>query len=336
VKRGFFAVIFVLGLAAAGLSTSALAAAEQDRPAPQTEPKPKTLAPVAPAPATLPPRVRVGGTVVGGLTVTAAERTVRKSFAMPLSVVVDGRRFRIDPTKLGKAYVEGAVARTKAAKPGARIPLAVSVDGRAVRAWAVRLSSRLERHPKDAVLRLRDGKPFIVRQRYGRKLDRGELVRRVAAALAANDRRPVRLRTKKVVPRALANGFGAVIVIERGKNMLSLYRGARLWRTFDVATGQSAYPTPRGRFEIVTMWRNPWWYPPPSDWAQGLEPVPPGPANPLGTRWMGISAPSVGIHGTPQPQSIGYSVSHGCVRMLVPEAEWLFERVSIGTTVFVI
>ena len=90
---------------------------------------------------------------------------------------------------------------------------------------------------------------------------------------------------------------------------------------FGVATGQSSYPTPLGRFSIVIMQRNPWWYPPASDWAEGLDPVPPGPGNPLGTRWMGISAPGVGIHGTPDSASIGYSASHGCVRMLIPEAE---------------
>ena len=51
----------------------------------------------------------------------------------------------------------------------------------------------------------------------------------------------------------------------------------------------------------------------------------PGPGNPLGTRWMGLSAPAVGIHGTPDPASIGYSVSHGCIRMRIPEVEWLFD-----------
>ena len=84
------------------------------------------------------------------------------------------------------------------------------------------------------------------------------------------------------------------------------------------------------------MWRNPWWYPPSSDWARGLSPVPPGPGNPLGTRWMGLTAPGVGIHGTPNAASIGYSESHGCIRMFIPEAEWLFDHVSIGTTVFII
>jgi lipoprotein-anchoring transpeptidase ErfK/SrfK len=64
--------------------------------------------------------------------------------------------------------------------------------------------------------------------------------------------------------------------------------------------------------------------------------VPPGPGNPLGTRWMGLNASAVGIHGTPSPSSIGYSASHGCIRMYVWEAEWLFERVRVGTPVVIV
>ena len=83
------------------------------------------------------------------------------------------------------------------------------------------------------------------------------------------------------------------------------------------------------------MQLNPWWYPPPSPWAKGLKPVPPGPGNPLGTRWMGLDAPGVGIHGTPDDASIGYSASHGCVRMHIPDAEWLFHHVKLGTPVVI-
>ena len=87
----------------------------------------------------------------------------------------------------------------------------------------------------------------------------------------------------------------------------------------------------------MVKWVNPTWYPPTQDaWAKGLKPVPPGPNNPLGTRWMGLSAPGVGIHGTDEPASIGYSASHGCIRMQVPDAEWLFERVRVGTIVFIV
>jgi lipoprotein-anchoring transpeptidase ErfK/SrfK len=51
---------------------------------------------------------------------------------------------------------------------------------------------------------------------------------------------------------------------------------------------------------------------------------------------MGLTSPSVGIHGTPDPASLGYSVSHGCIRMAIPDAEWMFERVKVGTTVFIV
>jgi lipoprotein-anchoring transpeptidase ErfK/SrfK len=51
---------------------------------------------------------------------------------------------------------------------------------------------------------------------------------------------------------------------------------------------------------------------------------------------MGLSAPGVGIHGTPNSGSIGYSVSHGCIRMHIPDAEWLFGVVSVGTPVFIV
>jgi L,D-transpeptidase ErfK/SrfK len=115
------------------------------------------------------------------------------------------------------------------------------------------------------------------------------------------------------------------------------YSARGVVRRFAVATGQAIYPTPAGRFHIVVKWRNPWWYPPTYDsWAKGLSPVPPGPNNPLGSRWMGISSPGVGIHGTNNPSSIGYSVSHGCIRMQVPDAEWLFDHVGVGTTVFIV
>jgi lipoprotein-anchoring transpeptidase ErfK/SrfK len=51
---------------------------------------------------------------------------------------------------------------------------------------------------------------------------------------------------------------------------------------------------------------------------------------------MGLTAPLVGIHGTPDAASIGYSASHGCIRMYIPDADWLFERVDLGTPVLIL
>jgi len=51
---------------------------------------------------------------------------------------------------------------------------------------------------------------------------------------------------------------------------------------------------------------------------------------------MGLSSSGVGIHGTPDAASVGYSRSHGCVRMLIPHSEWLFQRVRVGTPVLIV
>jgi hypothetical protein len=126
------------------------------------------------------------------------------------------------------------------------------------------------------------------------------------------------------------------ITIDRGTNKLTLYRLDKVVKVYGVATGAAEFPTPAGEFEIVDMQKNPTWTPPDSDWAKGEKPIPPGPNNPLGTRWMGLDVPAVGIHGTNNPASIGYSVSHGCIRMAIPDVEDLFERVEIGTPVTIV
>ena len=160
---------------------------------------------------------------------------------------------------------------------------------------------------------------------------------KIVQALRTGNRDPIAIEMKPVMPTVTRDGFGPVIVIRRASNQLYLYNGTRLWRTFRVATGQAAYPTPLGQWSIVDKQRNPWWYPPPdSDWAKNLKPVPPGPGNPLGTRWMGLSAPAVGRHGRPAPASIGYSAWPGLVRMLISDADWLFDHVETGTPVFVV
>ena len=144
------------------------------------------------------------------------------------------------------------------------------------------------------------------------------------------------LRLVPVPPKVTTANYGPIVVIRRGSNLLHLYDGPGLIRSFTVATGQDKYPTPVGDFEIVVKERNPTWNPPDSEWAKDAKPIPPGPGNPLGTRWMGISAYAVGIHGTPDAASLGYSVSHGCIRMAIPEAEWLFQQVEVGTPVYIV
>jgi len=289
------------------------------------------------APTVLPDGVTVGGVDVSGLEPDAAVSIVRTAFAAPLVLTAAGKTLQPVPASFGAiAYVQNAVARARTAPPGTAVPLTVRVDGRKVRAYVATVAKRLDRTPQDSRVVLRRLVPFVSKDVPGRVLDRPAATAAIVAALRDNQRAPLALRFKATRSSVTRASFGPIVVIRRGSNRLTLYTGMRLKRTFRVATGSSQYPTPLGRFRVISMWKNPWWYPPDSDWAQGQEPIPPGPGNPLGTRWMGISSPGVGIHGTPDPASLGYSVSHGCIRMAIPEAEWLFTQLRVGATVFIV
>ena len=351
-KRLFFPALFVAGFVAAGAfsgvviadvtTTGTVQSVPVTTTAPATTAAATTTAPATTttrttAPTTIPTGVRVAGVRVGGLTPAEAVAAVQQAFGRPLHVLVDRSTFTLDPNDYASAYAATAVARARLSGPGTNAHLVVAVRGSLVRAWATRVAHRFDRASIDAKLTFPGGKPRITKDRAGRALGARTLSARVIAALQTNSRLPVRVHSRTVAPTVTAASFGSVIVINRSLNRLTLYDGAAYVRAFPVATGQAIYPTPAGTFHIVVKWKNPWWYPPIQDsWAKGLKPVPPGPNNPLGTRWMGLSAPGVGIHGTDEPASIGYSQSHGCIRMQVPDAEWLFDHVDIGTTVHII
>lgn len=97
---------------------------------------------------------------------------------------------------------------------------------------------------------------------------------------------------------------------------LSLYQGEQLLSSYPIAIGKAATPSPVGSWEIINKKIL-------SD--QGV----------YGSRWMGLSAYSYGIHGTNTPSAIGTSVSAGCIRMYNPDIEALFPLVPIGTPVHI-
>ncbi len=272
------------------------------------------------------------------MTPGAAAAAVKSAFAKPLTLTVNGTKVELHPTKLATAYIDPAVSHALSASAGTNVHLVVSVHGSAVRATAAVLARRFNHAPRNASLKFVAGKPRIVQDLAGTTLDQGTLLQRVVHSLNANVRLPIALHAKTVAAKVTASSIGPVILINRATNRLTLFHSDNtVWRVFPVATGQAIYPTPAGKFSIVVKWVNPTWYPPTQDaWAAGLSPVPPGPNNPLGTRWMGLSAPGVGIHGTDEPGSIGWNASHGCIRMQVVDSEWLFTKVRVGTTVFIV
>jgi len=105
------------------------------------------------------------------------------------------------------------------------------------------------------------------------------------------------------------------IIIHTARRRLELYEGNRLIHNYPIAVGKTATPTPKGHYTIATK----------SVYPGGV----------FGSRWMGLSIPGYGIHGTNNPASIGQAVSKGCIRMHNHNAESLFQLIEIGTSVII-
>ena len=285
----------------------------------------------------VPAGVQIGGLPVGGLTSEQARNAISWWYNRPLRFVFYGKHWTVRPSVFAASVdSDWAVQRVLRARPNEHLELRTEADSDAIQRYVRALDGRLTVEPVDATASLNGLRPVVEPGKPGLELNRVKTAQRIETLLAVA-RRPQSVHpvARTVAPSVTANGFGAVVVIYRGSNELHLYKGSKPWRTFGVATGQAIYPTPTGDWHVVDMQRNPWWRPPDSPWAKGLKPVPPGPGNPLGTRWMGLDASGVGMHGTPDAASIGYSASHGCIRMRIPDAEWLFDHVRIGTPVFI-
>jgi lipoprotein-anchoring transpeptidase ErfK/SrfK len=288
-------------------------------------------------PALIAQGVTIAGVPVGGMSNEQAQAAVRPVFARAKRISYGDVSWRLRPARFGASVaIADGVQRAFTASPDTAVELTPNVDPTAVRRFVKALDKRISYPATDTqFVGLSGLVPQFTEEKPGLRVLRQLTAQRIARVLRSTNLTRTRAAVESVQPTLTRDNFGPVIVIRRGANELRYYEGANLVSSFGVATGQSVYPTPTGTFSIVDMQLNPWWRPPDSSWAQGLKPIPPGPGNPLGTRWMGISAPGVGIHGTPDDASIGYSASHGCIRMHIPDAEWLFQHVHIGTPVVI-
>jgi lipoprotein-anchoring transpeptidase ErfK/SrfK len=139
-----------------------------------------------------------------------------------------------------------------------------------------------------------------------------------AEALAQDQQSPVPEECEELKRR---------IIISIANRKLAVVEAGRVIRIYPTAVGAVATPSPTGVFKIANRIPNPTWYGP------NHSVVPPGKANPLGTRWIGLTRRGYGIHGTNSPRSIGQNASHGCIRMRKADVEELFELVKVGDEV---
>ena len=304
------------------------------------------------------PGVRVASIDVGGMTRSEALRAVR-SEADPLldrqvTIRVGERQWDRSFEQLGvSAGVKGAVDeafeisgsfswiarayhRVTDNPVDRSITLGYRYRGQPVRSLLRRAAAELHRPALDAAVRLEDGKLVFQRARKGRALDVAAGVRTVMAALRSS-RQDVWLPLEPVLPEVTEQGLGETITIDLSTNTLRLLDGFDVVRTYDVGTAMRGYSTPPGTWEVIDKKENPTWYnPDPDGWGADLPlTIPGGPSNPLGTRALYLDAPAIRIHGTPATDSVGFYVSHGCIRMRMWEVEELYPLVPIGTTVLV-
>ena len=144
---------------------------------------------------------------------------------------------------------------------------------------------------------------------------------------------------RHIVPPQLEAGR---IIVNVPQRMLFFDDGTSV-TAFPVAVGRSTWRTPLGAFHIVKREQNPSWEVPASIQEEArragkvLPPVvPPGPDNPLGKFWLGLSLGDVGIHGTNAPSSIYRVTTHGCIRVHPDDIAALFPRVTMETTGMVV
>jgi L,D-transpeptidase ErfK/SrfK len=143
------------------------------------------------------------------------------------------------------------------------------------------------------------------------------------------------LDNRHIVPASRA---AAPIVVNLPQRMLFFFDHTVVG--LPVAVGRRTWPTPLGEFQIATRETDPTWDVPESIRAEARRlgrtlpaSVPPGPTNPLGRFWIGLTGGSVGVHGTNAPSSIYGAVTHGCMRLHPDDVAWLFPRVRVGMTV---
>jgi lipoprotein-anchoring transpeptidase ErfK/SrfK len=291
--------------------------------------------PPPPDPPLIADGVTISGIPVGGLTRADARVVVETAFDVRLPFRFNNRRWSASPRGLGSyPFLRDATAAALAAEPGTNVALAVKIRPKKIRAYVNFLQKVFGRKAVDSRVVLRGTQPWVTKARNGRAVRKLIMRRLITRALARTQRTELTLATRVVKPTVTRMNIGPILVLRRESRRLQLWRGMRLVRMFPVAVGTAQYPTPLGSYRVVSKLRNPTWNPPSSPWAAGLGPVPPGPANPLGTRWIGTSAPGIGIHGTPAPWTVGTAASHGCIRMYMRDVEWLFERVNVGSPVF--
>jgi lipoprotein-anchoring transpeptidase ErfK/SrfK len=307
--------------------------------------------------------VTVGGVDIGGLNQTEATALLHqqlvKPLTKPLEVSFGGETYTLPGAKLKvHANIQGMVDRALAASrdgglPGRlvryvtgdsinkRIKPEITYSQPAINRFVREVASKIDQEPRNASVSASGDSLNVVAGEPGRRVRDNALTSQLEAAVTdATGSRTVKAvvhSTKPVISTdEVAADNPTYLTLDRASYTLRFWRNLKLTRSYTVAVGQQGLETPAGLYHIQDKQVDPSWHVPNSSWAGDLagQVIPPGPADPLKARWMGIFD-GAGIHGTDETYSLGSAASHGCVRMSIPDVIDLYDRVDVGTPIYI-
>jgi lipoprotein-anchoring transpeptidase ErfK/SrfK len=308
--------------------------------------------------------IRIGGLDVGGLSAAQARMRLRTVFQSRLhrTIVVRyrGLRFalRTETARVRldfRSAVDQALQRTRddnllirvargltGGSIHANFEPQVHFSARAVTRFTARIARAINQPTRSASISFSASSIGVVASRPGLALRAGELQRQIEAGLASSSgwgvlRVPVTRTAPKVSTQTLAVQYPTVITVDRSAFTLRLFKHLRLVKSYRIAVGMAGLDTPAGLYHVQDKEVDPSWHVPNSAWAGSLagQTIPPGPADPIKARWMGIFN-GAGIHGTDVLGSLGSAASHGCIRMAIPDVIELYSQTALGTPVYIV
>lgn len=302
------------------------------------------------------PGATVAGVDVGGMTPEDAVKVVKKAVRPQLTRTIDvtweDRTWSVTPRELGarsnaRAAVDAALAasaettfveKTRMRVLGEELTfandVAISYPRAGARGFVEGLASNLHRDPRDAALDYSTGWVEITSSRRGREVNTTQSLRSLRGALVEGSPE-AELSVRTTQPEVTEEAYEKVILVRIGENKAYLYEQGKITHEYLVATGQAAYPTPTGVYEVTEKRYMPTWVnPAPDGWGSSMPAsIPPGISNPLGLRALNWSASGIRFHGTTATYSLGYNASHGCVRMSNEDVIELYDLVDVGTPI---
>src|SRR3954447_14669199 len=281
--------------------------------------------------------VTVAGVDVGGMNEEEAVAAVRTKLLAPLRhallVRFDGRAWKLPGQKLKiRADVDSAVeeaveASQEGGLPGRLVRYVTSgeVDEQitpqvayskpAINRFVRHVAEEIDREPQNADVEATPDSLEVVAGKDGRKLRDNRLEKKLkAAVLNANAPHRIVAAVHSIKPEVtkseVAAEYPSFITVDRGTFTLRLWQHLKLAKEYTVAVGMEGLETPEGLYDIQEKEENPVWHVPNSAWAGDLagQTIPPGPADPIKARWMGIYE-GAGIHGTEETYSLGHAES---------------------------